>query len=214
MKIVPAILENTKESFTKNLSRVAAFADHIQIDFDDGTFGGNKTVKLEEIVAEIKKFSENIHFEAHLMMQRPLEYLVGLEKAGAHKVIIQAEKDGELRAVLEEYAYQGFLVGLGIAPESDVEILEPFFEIIDSVLIMTIEPGHQGNEFLPDNLKKIAQVRALGFAGEIEVDGGIDDTNIRLVKEKEADVAVVGHSIVKDENPETSYKNLIDLISN
>ena len=208
MKIVPAILENTREAFVETLSKVASFSDHIQIDFDDGTFGGNKTAKLEEIVEEIRKFSENIHFEAHLMVQRPLEYLVGLEKAGVHKVIIQAEKDGELRAVLEEYAYQGFLVGLGIAPESDVEILEPFFEIIDSVLIMTIEPGHQGNEFLPDNLKKVAQVRALGFAGEIEVDGGIDDTNIKLVKEKEADVAVVGHYLVKSDNPQERFNSL------
>lgn len=205
---MPTILETTQEGFSETLGKIAPFAKQIQIDFDDGTFGGNRTVRLEEIIGEVKKYSEEIRFEAHLMVQRPLEYVVGLEKAGVQKVIIQAEKDGELRAVLEEYSYQGFLVGLGVMPESDVEILEPYLEMIDTVLILTVEPGHQGNAFLPDNLKKIAQVKALGFAGEIEVDGGIDDTNIQLLREKEADIAVVGHYLVKSENPQGNYYNL------
>ena len=99
-------------------------------------------------------------------------------------------------------------VGIAVKLDTDLEKVEPFFSKIDVLLIMTIEPGHQGNEFLPDNLKKVAQVRALGFAGEIEVDGGIDDTNIKLVKEKEADVAVVGHYLVKSDNPQERFNSL------
>lgn len=212
MKIIPAILENCAEDFEKTLLKVVSFADRVQVDFDDGSFGGHVTVAASAVKEIVKKYSDKISFEAHLMVQRPLEYLSGLEEAGFKKVILQAEKEGELRNCLEEFSYQGFLTGLGIAPESDIEILEPYLDLIDSVLILTIEPGNQGQEFVANGLKKIKQLANLGFGGEIEVDGGIDQGNIKLVEDRGGDIAVVGHYIVKSDDPQAKFDQLSKLV--
>ena len=103
-------------------------------------------------------------------------------------------------------------MGLAIGPETPALDTEPFWDEIDLINIMAIHPGKQGQPFLPENLDKVKQLKESGFLGDIEVDGGVEESNIKLVARSGADVAVVGHAIVKAENPESSYTQLIKLI--
>lgn len=212
LKIVPAILENTQEDFLKSLTKVASFAERVQIDVDDGVFGNNVTVAINKVADQIL-LQGKIFFETHLMVNHPMEQITSIEEAHIRKVILQSEKDGELRDSLDSFSALGCLIGLAVSPQTPIFDIEPFLDILDIVTIMTVEPGHQGNPFLPDNLTKVQTLRDLGFVNEIEIDGGIDDKNIELVAESGANTAVVGHYLIRAENPQERYEGLVQLVS-
>lgn len=213
MKIVPSIEEQTAESFKVILEKVVPFAPQIQLDFNDGSFLDFKTVNLQDVADLIRSYTDRVFFEAHLMVVRPQDYLTAVEQSGVRRVILQLEKEGELRDSIETFIKFGCSVGLAVSPESSVLDTEPFWEEVDVVNIMTINPGKQGQAFMPENLTKVKALREAGFLGEIEVDGGIDENNVKLILEAGADVAVVGHAIVKAKDPGANYRQLTALIS-
>jgi len=209
MKITPAVLERNVADFEKTLSVLASFSDSIQIDFNDGSFEDIKTINAQEAAPIILPHSKNINFEAHLMVQKPFDYIPKLAEAGVRKFIIQFEIEAYLRDILDQLQAEECLVGIGIGPETTIVDVEPFLELVDFVNILPINPGRQGQPLLPENLEKITQLRDIGFAQEIEVDGGIDLATIEVVKGFNPDTLVVGHYIVKAENPRENYDILV-----
>lgn len=212
LKVVPSIEEQAVESFKAILEKVVSFAPQIQLDFNDGLFLNFKTVTLDEVADLVRSYTDRVFFEAHLMVAKPLDHLTAVEKSGVRRVIFQLEKEGEMRDSIETFIKFGCSVGLAVSPESSVLDTEPFWEEIDVINIMAIHPGKQGQTFMPENLDKVKKLREAGFLGEIEVDGGIDENNIKLVLEAGADVAVVGHAIVKAEDPGSQFGKLVQLV--
>ncbi len=213
MKIVPAIDEPTVEEFEKSFDKVKNFAESIQIDFDDGSFENYKTIIPADMEKYVSSSKDKIFFEAHLMVQRPYDYVPKLIESGVKKIIVQYEIHDNPRDVLEQLLMDNILAGVAIGPETAVRDIEPLFDLVDTIIIMTIHPGKQGQVFLPEVLGKVKYLRENNVQQEIEIDGGVDDKTIRLVKEAGADTAVVGHHIVKADDSREQYEQLIKLIS-
>lgn len=209
MDIVPAIDETTQEGFKAALQKVEEFAPRIHVDFNDGSFGDFVTIKPENLPT----LPENTYFEAHLMVQKPFDYLPKLKELGFRKFIIQWEIEGNIRDVIEELLNYDVLVGVAIAPETEVSDLEPVLELLDSVTVMTVVPGKQGQEFLPENLKKVQTLHEENFFGEITIDGGVNDEDIKNIISFRPDSVVVGSYILQSPNPADSYERLRELIN-
>src|SRR3989344_292911 len=212
MEIVPSILESTPEEFKASLEKVIEFAKRIQVDFNDGTFASFTSVGPEDISGWTADIADRIFLEAHLMVQRPYDYVPKLKELGFRKIIIQREIEEDARRVLEELLKEDLLVGLAIAPETSVLDVEPFADLLDTITVMDIEPGKQGQKFLPEELVKIKELRDGNFPGELQADGAIDEETIKQVIEAGPDTLVVGSAIVKAKNPAEEYNRLVQLV--
>jgi ribulose-phosphate 3-epimerase len=208
MEIVPSILESTVEGFKVSLGKVVGFAERIQVDFNDGSFADTKTVMPGDIADLVLPFVDRIFFEAHLMVQRPYDYIPKLKEMGFRKIIMQFEIEADLREIFEQLIQEDVLVGLAIGPETPISDAEPFAEYLDTITIMDIAPGKQGQRFLPQELQKIRELRDGNFDGEIQADGAIDSETIGEVAETRPDTLVVGSAIVKASDPEETFKRL------
>ena len=204
IKISPSILasNNRIESIHK-LNNTNA--DYIHIDAMDGIFVPNTQMKLEEII-ELEKNS-NIPLDVHLMVENPIEYINQLSNKNIKYITIHIEIDKNIDELIDKIKSLNYKVGLSIKPDTNVLELLPYLDKIDLVLIMSVEPGFGGQKFIPNSLDKAKKIRELNKDITIEIDGGINDTNINEVK-KYVDIAVVGSYITNSNNYNKAINNL------
>ena len=215
MEIVPGLLESNKAEFKAKLDKLMGFASRIQVDFNDGSFSGFVSVKPEDIVEFIVGPSASLRtssaeLEAHLMVQQPRghEWTSELVNLGFRKIIIQYEIEDNIREVLEEVKTNGMLTGLAIGPATAVSEIEPYADLLDTITVMDIEPGKQGQKFLPEELAKVKELRDGNFPGEIQVDGAITVDTIQDIVVSKPDTLIVGSYIVNSADPKESYETL------
>ena len=214
MEIVPALLESDIQTFKTKLYKLVGFASRVQVDFNDGTFAGLVSLKPADITDLVTDYTDSIFFEAHLMVQRPRgdKWIERLRDLGFKKIIIQYEIEEEVREVLEEVKASGLQAGLAIGLETSAFEIEPYADLLDTITVMDIAPGKQGQKFLPAELEKIRELKSGNFSGEVQADGAIDENNIAEVLETGADTAVVGSFFVGAQNPGQKFSELIELI--
>ena len=152
--------------------------DLIHVDFMDGTFTENKTISLEDM--SLQDFTKPLEF--HLMVINPTDYLEYCKTFKATHFIVHYEilKD-PLKTILD-IIDAGMLPGLAINPDTSVEEINPLLKYIDMVLVMSVTPGAGGQSFLFKTVNKLKELRKI-YKGRIEVDGGINDKTINLVKD-------------------------------
>lgn len=209
MIIVPAIDERNKDDFVKVLASIVEFSDKLHLDFNDGSFGNFKTVDPSEVSETILKYHDVLNFEAHLMVQNPLVYAKTLKDCGVLKMIVHYEIEDNIRDILTELNLREVKVGLAVSPETEVVDLEPFIDDIESITLMSVAPGRQGQSFISETLRKVEKLRTANFRGEIELDGGINKETMSLVSQSEVDTLVVGSYIVRADNPKENYEALV-----
>lgn len=170
-------------------------APWLHFDVMDGVFVPRKTYG-PDMVAKIAPWSNQV-FDVHLMVEAPEDVLSEFAAAGADLITIHVEAvKTTVKQAIEQIRALGVRVGLSVKPGTDVVRLSPYLELVDLILVMSVEPGKGGQAFLPSSLGKIAWLkeqrtkRHLQYV--IEVDGGINDTTIRSVKDAGADAVVVG----------------------
>lgn len=204
IKISPSILkaENRIECITK-LNNTKA--DYIHIDAMDGKFVPNTQMLIEEII-ELEKHS-TIPLDVHLMVENPEIYLNHLENKNIEYITIHIEINKDINTLINQIKSLGYKVGLSLKPNTTVKELIPYLDKIDLVLIMSVEPGFGGQEFMPNSLVKAQEIRELNKHIAIEIDGGIKDTNIAEVK-KYVDIAVVGSYITNSNDYNQAINNL------
>ena len=204
IKISPSILasNNRIESIHK-LNNTNA--DYIHIDTMDGIFVPNTQMKIEEIL-ELEKHS-NIPLDVHLMVENPIDYINKLSNKNIEYITIHIEIDKDIHELIIKIKSLGYKVGLSIKPNTSVLELLPYIDKIDLVLIMSVEPGFGGQKFIPNSLNKAKDIRNLNKNITIEMDGGINNTNINEVK-KYVDIAVVGSYITNNDNYQEAINNL------
>ena len=144
----------------------------------DGTFTENKTISLEDM--SLQDFTKPLEF--HLMVINPTDYLEYCKTFKATHFIVHYEilKD-PLKTILD-IIDAGMLPGLAINPDTSVEEINPLLKYIDMVLVMSVTPGAGGQSFLFKTVNKLKELRKI-YKGRIEVDGGINDKTINLVKD-------------------------------
>ena len=176
-----------------------AGCDELHFDVMDGHFVPNLTFG-PHILKAMKQELTQIVYAVHLMLDNPAEFVDPFIDAGADILTVHAEADGFDRA-LDRIRERGVQAGASVRPATPVECLRDALSRLDRVLLMTVEPGFGGQKLIPEVLDKAAQLRALGFAGEIEADGGITESNAALLKEAGIGVLVMGTGFFRAKDP-------------
>lgn len=199
-KIAPSILAADYANFAAELKRIEATdAEYIHIDIMDGQFVPNISFGAD-VVASLRKHSKLI-FDVHLMVVNPERYVEAYAQAGADMMTIHTESTPHIHGALQKIKAAGLKAGVVINPGTPVEALYPVLDLVDQVLIMTVNPGFGGQAFIPETLTKVTAVAQerdrRGLTFDIQVDGGIDDTTIGQAKAAGANVFVAGSYLFK-----------------
>lgn len=166
-----------------------AGADWIHVDVMDGHFVPNITIG-PVVVKSIRPVTK-IPLDVHLMIKNPESYIESFAKAGSDIITFHYEIDQDPREVIKLIRYFKKKAGISIRPKTDIKVIEPYLNMVDMVLVMTVEPGFAGQEFMSECLPKIAQLRKI-FKKDIEVDGGINEMTAREVINSGANALVAG----------------------
>ncbi|GAC1653374.1 MAG: ribulose-phosphate 3-epimerase [Candidatus Dormibacteraceae bacterium] len=192
--IVPSILSADFLRLGEQIMAVVeAGADRIQIDIMDGHFVPNLTMG-PDILRAVRGITK-LPLEAHLMVERPERFIDMFVAAGADVILVQVESTYTLYRTVKAIRDAGASPGVVLNPATSVEALREILPYIDEVLVMTIEPGFGGQSFIESSPAKIARVRAMAPAHDIEVDGGIDLHTAPLAVTAGANLLVAGSSV-------------------
>jgi ribulose-phosphate 3-epimerase len=196
--IVPSILS---ADFTRLGEQVreaeAGGGQRIQVDVMDGHFVPNIT--MGPMVVEAVRRCTRLPLEAHLMITNPERYIEDFAQAGADVIIVHQEVCPHLHRVIQQIRATGKMAAVALNPSTPIVLLVNILSLIDMVLIMTVNPGFGGQEFIPEMLPKIARLRQViterGLHCDIEVDGGIHEATAPLAVSAGANLLVAGSAV-------------------
>jgi ribulose-phosphate 3-epimerase len=175
----------------------AAGVDRVQIDVMDGRFVPNITFGTIAVLS-LRPLTR-LTLEAHLMVSPPEDFIESFAAAGADTIIVHQEATPHLHRCIEHILSLGKKAGVALNPATPASSLAEVLSLVQLVLVMTVNPGFGGQEFIRETLPKIRQVRdgltARRLTCEVEVDGGINEQTARWVAEAGADVLVAGSSV-------------------
>lgn len=183
-----------------------AHADELHFDVMDGQFVPNLTFG-PHILAAMKRLEPALVYDVHLMLSRPLSMVDSFARAGADIVTVHAEAEGWLEALDLIHAH-GLKAGVSLRPGTSVDALKAYIGRFERVLLMTVEPGFGGQKLMPEVLEKAGALRAMGFCGDIEADGGINAENMGLLARKGVEVLVMGTAFFRADDPYELARNV------
>ncbi len=211
--LAPSLLSANFANLEKEIETVeAAGADLLHVDVMDGHFVPNITIGIP-VVEAIYKVTK-LPLDVHLMIENPSRYIKDFIKAGASYISFHVEAEKHIHRTLSFAKEEGAKVGLALNPATPLYLIEDVLELLDFVLIMTVNPGFGGQRFLDFTLRKIKKLKSLIREKElktlIEVDGGIKLENVKKVLEAGADIIVSGSGIFK--NPKENTKKFKEIL--
>ncbi len=198
IEIVPSILSADFARLGEQVREAEeGGAGRIQVDVMDGHFVPNITVG--PLVIKAIRRHTSLPIEAHLMIENPEEYIKEFAAAGADYIIPHVEAADHLHRVVQQIRSEGAKPGVALNPSTSLATIEEIIEYVDMVIVMTVNPGFGGQEFIDSMLAKIWRLRGLiderGLECDIEVDGGIHEETAPLVVEAGANLLVAGSAV-------------------
>ncbi len=198
--IAPSILAADFAHLAREIESVEqGGADLLHLDIMDGHFVPNMTIG-PPVVASIRKIT-SLPLDTHLMISEPARYIDEFIRAGAHWISVHAEVDAHLHRTIQHLQNQGIKAGVAINPATPISVLEEVMPDVDYILVMSVNPGFGGQEFISSALHKIRKLRewitSNKYRARIEVDGGVDTGNLADVLAAGADTIVAGSAIFR-----------------
>jgi ribulose-phosphate 3-epimerase len=214
IRIAPSILSANFASLGDEIRKVEEAGAHlIHVDVMDGHFVPNITVG-PPVVRSIRKVTR-LPLDVHLMITDPDKYIPAFVEAGANMLTVHAEATVHLDRTLNFIRSQNVLVGVSINPATPLSAVEYAAGLADMLLIMTVNPGFGGQQFIPYTVEKIRHARQMieerNFRCVIEVDGGIDSATAPTVVKAGAEVLVSGSAIFHTADPARKVKELLEI---
>jgi len=211
IKIAPSILAADFTRLGDEIKSVES-ADYLHFDVMDGVFVQNISFGLP-VLKSVRKITDMV-LDIHLMIEKPSQYVARFAKAGGDIITfhVEAEDPNDTHATIDEIHKIGKKAGLSIKPDTSAEALLPYIDKLDLVLVMTVEPGYGGQEFISAMLPKISEVRNIidsrGINCELEVDGGINLETAKQCTATGANVLVVGSDLFNKADRRTHIDKL------
>lgn len=171
----------------------------------DGNFVDNYQIPIEEILQLEKETKKKL--DIHLMVNDPLKYITQLENKKIEYITFHIEIKQNINEIINQIKKLNYKVGIAINPTTNIETIIPYLNIIDLILIMSVEPGKGGQKFIESTINKAIQLKKINKKITIEMDGGINNINIKNIKPY-IDIAVVGSYITNNNNYNEAINNL------
>ena len=211
--ISPSILAGDFSQLGKDIKKLEiAGADMIHVDVMDGHFVPNITIG-PPVIKSLRKYTD-LPFDVHLMISPVHKYIEDFSKAGSDIITIHPEATENVKVSIDLIKSLGKKVGLSLNPDTPISKIEKYLDQINLVLVMTVYPGFGGQKFISKVLNKIKNLKNIKdenkFRFDIEVDGGVNFENNKLVIEAGANILVSGTTIFK--NNDGNIKKNIDLL--
>jgi ribulose-phosphate 3-epimerase len=208
IRITPSILNADLSNLDSEIAKIADVADLLHLDIMDNKFVPNQTWNFEAAASIIKK--SPIPVDAHLMVCDPDIQAIRYAEVGCASVTIHYEASANPRQTLKAIRQSGARAALALKPKTDFSVLLDYRDLVDMILIMTVEPGFGGQKFMSEMMQKVSNARK--FIGDadiwLQVDGGISVDTIEIARTAGADTFVAGSAVFKSDDPAAMVQEL------
>jgi len=217
VEIIPSILSADFARLGEEITRAErGGASMLHLDVMDGRFVDDITIG-PPVVKSLRK-TTRAHFDVHLMIEEPERHIPAFVEAGANSISVHQEVCRHLDGVLGLIRSSGVLAGVVLNPATPVRVLEDVLEVADYVLLMSVNPGKGGQEFIPyvlDKVRKLDRMRhERKLALPIEIDGGVHRDNLAEVVRAGCDWIVTGSAVFHSPDPEATVREMRDIAAN
>lgn len=208
VRITPSILNANREHLLADIESISEVSDLIHLDIMDNKFVPNSTWDLDQAREIIS--GTRIPIDSHLMIEDVDRLALEYARAGSASVTIHVEAARDIRQTIKSIQALGARASIALKPGTPLEQYLQYFDCVDMVLIMTVEPGFGGQAFMEDMLPKISATRAAIGSRSIwlQVDGGISLSTIERAADAGADTFVAGSAVFNSENPRQMVESL------
>lgn len=210
VKVSPSILSADLAKLAEEVKTIENCADMIHIDVMDGVFVPNISFGIP-VVKSLRKHTD-MFFDVHLMIVKPEKYIAEFVKAGADLITFHYEATDCAEKIIDAIHEQGKMAGISIKPATPVGAIKHLLHKLDLVLVMTVEPGFGGQKFMDDQVEKIKELKKIitekTLKTVIEVDGGVNGENAKLLCDSGVDILVAGSYVFGAEDRKSAIVSL------